>query len=48
MPPIALSHSLPLLRGWPRRVRSAVGPVNGAQLDPLDLETELGEKEAPW
>src|SRR3989475_12940446 len=24
MPPIALSHSLPLPRGWPRRVRSAV------------------------
>src|SRR6266705_1596546 len=24
MPPIALSHSLPLPRGWPRQVRSAV------------------------
>ncbi|MCI0568127.1 MAG: hypothetical protein L0Z52_08060, partial [Acidobacteria bacterium] len=27
MPPIALSHSLPLPRGWPRRVRSAVVQV---------------------
>jgi len=27
MRPIALSDSLPLLRGWPRRVRSAVVQV---------------------
>jgi hypothetical protein len=27
MPPIALSASLPLPRGWPRRVRSAVVQV---------------------
>jgi len=27
MPPLALSHSLPLPRGWPRRVRSAVVQV---------------------
>jgi len=27
MPPIALSHSFPLPRGWPRRVRSAVVQV---------------------
>src|SRR3989475_6533282 len=27
MPPIALSHSLPLPRSWPRRVRSAVVQV---------------------
>ncbi len=27
MPPIDLAHSLPLPRGWPRRVRSAVVQV---------------------
>ena len=27
MPPFALPHSLPLPRGWPRRVRSAVVQV---------------------
>ncbi|HMC82302.1 MAG TPA: helix-turn-helix domain-containing protein [Candidatus Polarisedimenticolia bacterium] len=27
MPPIAVSHSLPLPRGWPRRVRSAIVQV---------------------
>jgi len=37
MSPIALSHSLPLSRGWPRRVRSAVVQVNSLARTSLAL-----------
>jgi len=49
MPPIALSHSLPLPRGWPHRVRStAVQAISLADLTFTRTHSWTADSLNPW